>query len=111
MNPKILGYKLQVKGRLNRSKRKRKFTYQEGQIPLSTLNKNIQYTFDEFITKSGICSIKMWFYLKKTKYKKLIKNKKIKGIFKKNLNKFSALKNKKGKKNFINNYYRKFSFN
>jgi ribosomal protein S3 len=115
MNPKILGYKLQVKGRLNRSKRKRKFTYQEGQIPLSSLNKNIQYTFDEFITKSGICSVKMWFYLKNTKKKKLIRNKKINGFFEKNLNKFSALKEKKGKKKFINNYkkliFKNISFN
>nr|YP_009327217.1 ribosomal protein S3 [Aphanomyces astaci]AOQ30608.1 ribosomal protein S3 [Aphanomyces astaci] len=115
MNSKILGYKLQVKGRLNRSKRKRKFTYQEGQIPLSTLNKNVQYTFDEFITKSGVCSIKMWFYLKDIKKKKLIRNKKIKGIFQKNLNKFSSLKNKKGKKKFINNYkkliFKNISFN
>ena len=24
----------------------------------------IKYTFDEFITKAGTCSLKMWFYLK-----------------------------------------------
>jgi ribosomal protein S3 len=115
MNSKILGYKLQVKGRLNRSKRKRKFVYQEGQIPLSTLNKNIQYTFDEFITKSGVCSIKMWFYLKDLNKKKLIRNKKTNNIFSKNINKFSSLKNKKGKKKFINNYnkeiFKNISFN
>ena len=104
MNPKILGYKLQVKGRLNRSKRKRKFIYQEGQIPLSTLNKNIEYTFNEFITKSGICSIKMWFYLKNLKIKKLKKNKKIKGIFKKISNKFSFFKKKKYIRNFKKKY-------
>ena len=104
MNPKILGYKLQIKGRLNKSKRKRKFIYQEGQIPLSTLKKNVQYTFDEFITKSGVCSIKIWFYLKNLKKKKLIKNKKINGIFDKK-DKFSILKKKKRK--FIKNYYRK----
>jgi len=104
MNPKILGYKLQIKGRLNKSKRKRKFIYQEGQIPLSTLKKNVQYTFDEFITKSGVCSIKIWFYLKNLKKKKLIKNKKINEIFNKK-NKFSILKKKKRK--FIKNYYRK----
>lgn len=115
MNSKILGYKLQVKGRLNLSKRKRKFVYQEGQIPLSTLNKNIQYTFDEFITKSGVCSIKMWFYLKDLNKKKLIRNKKTNNIFNKNINKFSSLKNKKGKKKFINNYnkeiFKNISFN
>ena len=63
-NPKILGYKIQIKGRINGSKRKRKNTFQEGCIPLSTLNKDIKYTFDEFITKAGTCSLKMWFYLK-----------------------------------------------
>jgi ribosomal protein S3 len=105
MNSKILGYKLQVKGRLNKSKRKRKFIYQEGQVPLSTLKKNVQYTFDEFITKSGVCSIKIWFYLKDIKKKKkLIKNKKINGVFDKK-DKFSIFNNKKRK--FIKNYYRR----
>ena len=105
MNSKILGYKLQVKGRLNKSKRKRKFIYQEGQVPLSTLKKNVQYTFDEFITKSGVCSIKIWFYLKDIKkIKKLIKNKKINGVFDKK-DKFSIFNNKKRK--FIKNYYRR----
>ena len=43
MNPKILGYKLQIKGRINGSKRKRKNTFQEGCIPLNSLNKDIKY--------------------------------------------------------------------
>lgn len=105
MNSKILGYKLQVKGRINGSKRKRKLVYQEGQIPLSSLNKNIQYTFDEFITKSGICSVKMWFYLKNAKnlHKKLFKLKKIKGSFKNNSKKILNFKTKQKKKKYLFN--------
>jgi small subunit ribosomal protein S3 len=81
MNPKILGYKLQIKGRINGSKRKRKNTFQEGSIPLSSLNKDIKYTFDEFITKSGVCSLKMWFYLKTKKIYKITKLKKVNNKF------------------------------
>jgi ribosomal protein S3 len=96
MNSKILGYKFQIKGRINGSKRKRKLVYQEGQIPLSSLNKNIQYTFDEFLTKSGICSVKMWFYLKNSNSnKKIFKLKKINGYFKNNSKKVLHLKKKK----------------
>jgi ribosomal protein S3 len=62
LNKNLLGYKLQIKGRINNSKRKRKLVFQEGKIPLNSLEKSIQQTFDEFKTKSGICSIKMWFY-------------------------------------------------
>ena len=101
MNSKILGYKLQIKGRINGSKRKRKLVYQEGQIPLSSLNKNIQYTFDEFITKSGICSVKMWFYLQNSNInKKLFKLKKINGYFKNNSKKILNLKKTTKKKIF-----------
>ncbi len=102
MNSKILGYKLQIKGRVNGSKRKRKYVYQEGQIPLSSLNKNIQYTFNEFITKSGVCSIKMWFYLKDNNNQKLFKLKKTKGFFKNNSKKILNFKMKKNNKYSFN---------
>ena len=61
----FLGYRLQLKGRLNGSKRKKKFVYQKGKIPLNTLKNEIQYHFNEFKTPSGICSIKLWIFLKK----------------------------------------------
>ncbi len=93
MNPKILGYKLQIKGRINGSKRKRKNTFQEGCIPLSTLNKDIKYTFDEFITKAGICSLKMWFYLIMVDTK--LKINKLKKINKKFINIDEKFKNLK----------------
>ncbi|KDO15685.1 ribosomal protein S3 (mitochondrion) [Saprolegnia parasitica CBS 223.65] len=108
MNSKILGYKLQVKGRVNGAKRKRKLVYQEGRIPLSSLDKNIQYTFDEFITKSGVCSVKMWFYLKDTtKLNKLVKLKKIKGHFKNNSKKMLNFKNKQQKNKYTFNLSKK----
>ena len=61
----FLGYRLQFKGRLNGSKRKKKMIYQKGKIPLNTLKYNLQYHFNEFKTPSGICSIKFWVFLKK----------------------------------------------
>jgi len=103
MNPKILGYKIQIKGRINGSKRKRKNTFQEGCIPLSTLNKDIKYTFDEFITKAGICSLKMWFYLKKVNEN--FKINKLKKINKKFINIDEKFKNLK--KHSIN--FKKFN--
>jgi small subunit ribosomal protein S3 len=60
----ILGYKLQFKGRLNGYRRKKKIIYQKGKIPLNTLKFNIKYNFNEFKTPSGICSIKLWIFLK-----------------------------------------------
>ena len=108
MNSKILGYKLQVKGRVNGAKRKRKLVYQEGRIPLSSLDKNIQYTFDEFITKSGVCSVKMWFYLKDSNNtNKLVKLKKIKGQFKNNSKKMLNFKNKQQKNKYVFNLSKK----
>ena len=65
--------------------------FQEGSIPLNTISKNIKYSFYQFNTPSGLCSIKSWFHFdenlystkicsspKKTKYKKTFKQK-IKG--------------------------------
>ena len=61
----FLGYRLQFKGRLNGSKRKKKLVYQKGKIPLNTLKYDIKYHFNEFKTPSGVCSIKFWVFLKK----------------------------------------------
>ena len=61
----FIGYRLQFKGRLNGSKRKKKLVYQKGKIPLNTLKYDIKYHLNEFKTPSGICSIKLWVFLKK----------------------------------------------
>jgi small subunit ribosomal protein S3 len=89
----FLGYKLQIKGRINGIKRSRKLIFQEGKIPLNTLKNDIHYTFDEFITPSGICSIKLWVFLKNNSNrsitnKNFIKKKRnfyLKKLYKKNV--------------------------
>jgi ribosomal protein S3 len=63
----FIGYRLQFKGRLNGSKRKKKLIHQKGKIPLNTLKYDIKYHFNEFKTPSGICSIKFWVFFKKNK--------------------------------------------
>ena len=60
----FIGYRLQFKGRLNKSKRKKKMIFQKGKIPLNTLKYDIKYHFNKFKTPSGICSIKLWVFLK-----------------------------------------------
>ena len=60
----FIGYRLQFKGRINKSKRKRKLIYQKGKMSLSTIDNNVQYSFNEFKTPSGICSIKLWLFFK-----------------------------------------------
>nr|YP_010394290.1 ribosomal protein S3 [Phytophthora cryptogea]DAZ88298.1 TPA_asm: ribosomal protein S3 [Phytophthora cryptogea] len=83
----FVGYRLQFKGRLNKSKRKKKMVFQKGKIPLNTLEYDIKYHFNEFKTPSGICSIKLWVFFKPMKIalnskflKKQIKLKKKKNI-------------------------------
>jgi len=63
----FVGYRLQFKGRLNKSKRKKKMVFQKGKIPLNTLEYDIKYHFNEFKTPSGICSIKLWVFFKPIK--------------------------------------------
>lgn len=63
----FIGYRLQFKGRLNKSKRKKKMVFQKGKIPLNTLTYDIKYHFNEFKTPSGICSIKLWVFFKPLK--------------------------------------------
>nr|YP_010507842.1 ribosomal protein S3 [Phytophthora capensis]UXG55939.1 ribosomal protein S3 [Phytophthora capensis] len=77
----VLGYRLQFKGRLNKSKRKKKMVFQKGKIPLNTLKYDIKYHFNEFKTPSGICSIKLWVFFKPVNYK--LKKQKIKTQIKK----------------------------
>jgi ribosomal protein S3 len=60
----FIGYRLQFKGRLNGSKRKKKIIHQKGKIPLNTFKYDIKYHFNEFKTPSGICSIKFWVFFK-----------------------------------------------
>nr|YP_010508034.1 ribosomal protein S3 [Phytophthora clandestina]UXG56361.1 ribosomal protein S3 [Phytophthora clandestina] len=77
----FIGYRLQFKGRLNKSKRKKKMIFQKGKIPLNTLEYDIKYHFNEFKTPSGICSIKLWVFFKPLQIalnSKFLKKKKLK---------------------------------
>ncbi len=58
------GYKIQFKGRIDGRKRSQKLTFQKGSVPLSTISNNVKYAFNEYVSPSGVCSIKVWFYLK-----------------------------------------------
>nr|YP_010616485.1 ribosomal protein S3 [Peronosclerospora sorghi]WAU47938.1 ribosomal protein S3 [Peronosclerospora sorghi] len=68
----FIGYRLQFKGRLNKSKRKKRIIFQKGKIPLNTLKYDIKYHFNKFKTPSGICSIKLWIFLKSFKKKRIL---------------------------------------
>lgn len=105
----FLGFKLQFQGRLNGKKRKNKLIFKEGKLPLNSLKYNINYSFQEFKTPSGICSIKVFLFLKKT-----TKKKELNEIFEKNLIlkkkiNFFLNKKKKNKKKYDNSKKNKIS--
>jgi hypothetical protein len=58
----LFGYKLSVKGRLSRKQRASSRWYQEGKLPLNTLNINIDYAFFTVPLKNSAVSIKLWLY-------------------------------------------------
>jgi hypothetical protein len=59
---KLSGLKVQFKGRLGTSLRKKKFIVRFGSMPLQTINSIIKYSFTESLTLYGICGIKIWYY-------------------------------------------------
>lgn len=56
------GLKIQFKGRLGTSLRKRTSSIVLGTMPLQTLDSSIKYSFTESMTVYGVCSIKIWYY-------------------------------------------------
>ena len=56
------GVKVAVSGRLNGVEIARSERYHEGQVPLHTLNANIDYGFAEANTTYGIIGVKVWIY-------------------------------------------------
>ena len=66
----FLGFNIQFKGRLNGKKRKNKIIIKKGKIPLNTLKYDIKYDLIHFKTPSGICSIKILMFFKKTSINK-----------------------------------------
>lgn len=58
----LKGVRIQFKGRLGRSLRKKKRIIELGLIPTLQLGSNVEYFFHEVVTIYGVCSIKIWFY-------------------------------------------------
>ena len=56
---KYKGIRVQLKGRINGSKRTRIHKAQYGNIPLSTVSKNIYYSFNKIMTIHGVYSLKI----------------------------------------------------
>ena len=59
-----LGYKIELKGRVNGAARSRKISLKSGKAPLTTLKYKIKYDFKEILTPYGICSLKVWLFFK-----------------------------------------------
>jgi len=59
---KLNGLKIQFKGRLGSSLRKRTSIISFGSMPLHTVDSIVKYSFNESITIYGICGVKVWYY-------------------------------------------------
>lgn len=57
---RLKGCLLQVKGRLSGSDRSRRSVVSFGQVPLTTLNTSIDYTYEKAITPYGVLGVKIW---------------------------------------------------
>ena len=100
----IIGFKLQIKGRLNRRNRTKTYNFKKGTLPIQTTITRIEYAYSEGFTRSGLIGIKLWLF-----YDKIFKNKlkkkfleyflyskyKLKFNFNLFLKKYIFLKNKK----------------
>lgn len=56
----LLGFLIQIKGRINGSDRSRRLKYRIGSVPLHTINAPIDQAFSEALTTYGKCSVKVW---------------------------------------------------
>ena len=54
------GLRIQVRGRMNKSKRTQRFVTQYGRIPAQTINYAVQYSTDEAYTTYGSMGVKVW---------------------------------------------------
>ena len=70
----IIGFKLQIKGRLNRRNRTKTYNFKKGIMPIQTINTRVEYGYSEGFTRTGLIGIKFWiFYQKNFKDKIRIK--------------------------------------
>jgi len=58
--PNLQGIRIQVCGRMNKSKRSRKYVVQHGRIPSQTAIREVKYGFDEAYTAYGSMGVKVW---------------------------------------------------
>mgnify|MGYP001949589631 CR=1 FL=1 len=87
----VIGLKLRFKGRINKRKRARTITINQGVMALQSDSTRVEYGYSEGYTKSGLIGIKLWVFYKKT-FKNKLKNNFLQYI------EYSKLKNKN---NFI----------
>jgi len=62
----IDGLKIQLSGKVYTGKRARIRTFIFGKTPLQTIKTNVEYTFNDFITKDGKFGLKVWLFYKKS---------------------------------------------
>lgn len=76
----FLGFKLQIKGRLNRRNRTHKWTFKKGILPIQTNETRVEYGYSEGLTRSGLIGIKLWIFYQKS-FKNLLKKKLIQYLY------------------------------
>lgn len=62
----LLGYKIQIKGRINGRNRKKISQIKSGRLPLHKIDTDISYDFKEIKTIYGMLSIKVWLYFRRS---------------------------------------------
>lgn len=62
--PNFIGYKIQLKGRINGIARSSKFLIQDGSVSKNSFNSNIVFDTQSILTPFGIISIKTWLVFK-----------------------------------------------
>lgn len=60
LKAELKGIRIQVCGRINKSKRSKKYITQHGTIPAQTISNPLQYGFDEAYTSFGSMGVKVW---------------------------------------------------
>lgn len=96
----FIGFKLQIKGRLNRRNRTHKWTFNQGILPMQTHTTRIEYGYSEGLTRSGLIGIKLWFFYKR-QFKNVLKSKLMQYLY------YSKYK-KKLNKNLIKKFIKKY---
>lgn len=62
-NFRVLGFKVEIHGKINGKARKKKKIIFGGSMPLNTINANIKYRFIKIPSKFGIFGLRVWLFL------------------------------------------------